>query len=116
MFDVTESGSRIHWPEGDVDINMETIRERTDLEKTKRRTDKMPVDTANRSVYCGKGIGQRDIPDLSDGQVRRVEKGRTVPHIETLKKLAAAHEIYIDEYLKALAILSRAGVSRRKAA
>jgi hypothetical protein len=120
-FEVSESGSRIHWAEGDVDINMETIRERTDPEcrrrnEAKHRQDAGRYGKAIRVLREQKGIAQKDIPGLSDRQVRRLEEGRTVPHIETLKKLAAAHEMSIDDYLKELATLSRTGGNRRRKA
>jgi hypothetical protein len=105
-----------------VDINMETILERTDPEyrksnESKQRQDAGPYGKAIRMLREKLGIGQSDIPGLSDRQVRGLEEGRTVPHVETLKKLAAAYAMSVDDYLKQLAALSRGGAShRRKAA
>ena len=57
-------------------------------------------------------MNQSDITGLTDRQVRRLEEGNTVPHIDTLKKLAVAHEMSIDDYLKELAKRARHGTGR----
>ena len=77
-FEVSESGSRIHWQEGDVDVNLETIRERTDPECRKRNEAKHRQDAgrygkAIQLLREQRGIAQKALPGLSDRQVRRLE-------------------------------------------
>jgi hypothetical protein len=112
-FEVSASGSRIHWAEGDIDINLDTIREHTDplfrkQHEALRRKEAARYGSAIREVREAKGLTQSGISGLSARQVRRLEEGETVPHASTLEKLAAAHGLSIERYLKDLAKRSRA--------
>jgi hypothetical protein len=116
-FEVSQSGSRIRWPEADVDLNLDTIREFADPEVRHEHEARARKDTARyassiRRFREERGLKQSDISGLTDRQVRRLEQGDTVPHIETLKKLAAAHAMSIDDYLKELAKRSRGSAKR----
>ena len=51
------------------------------------------------------------IAGLTERQICRLEEGNTVPHADTLKNLAAAHGLSIDDYLKELA--KRSGARRK---
>lgn len=113
---VSASGSRIHWDAGDVDIDLDTIRECTDARvrrahEAERRTDASRYAQAIRALRLERGLKQSDIPGLSERQVRRLEAGGTVPHIGTLRKLAEAHGMAVDGYLGELATRTAAGPS-----
>jgi transcriptional regulator with XRE-family HTH domain len=111
-FELNESGSRLHWDAGDVDINLEGILYYVDP-KVRKQQDKTSREEAAR--YAGAiralreehKLAQADIPGLTERQVRRVEQGESHPRSETLRKLAAAHGMSIDQYLKQLAKRSR---------
>jgi len=111
-FEVSESGSRIRWPEADVDINLDTIREIADPEvrrehEARARQEAARYADAIRQVRIEHRLKQSDIEGLTDRQIRRIEEGGTVPQIETLKKLAAAHGLALNDYLNELAKRSR---------
>jgi hypothetical protein len=112
-FEVSTSGSRIHWPDGDIDINLDTIREHADPQVRKqheieRRKEAARYGGAIRKLREERALKQSDVPGLSERQVRRLEDGDTVPHAGTLKKLAAAHGMSVEGYMKELAKRSRA--------
>jgi hypothetical protein len=111
-FEVSSSGSRIHWLDADVDINLDTIREYADPQLRRRHEDLARKEASRyadaiRVFREERGLKQTAIPGLTDRQVRRLEEGTTVPHLDTLKKLAAAHDLSVDDYLSELAARSR---------
>jgi hypothetical protein len=106
-FEVSQSGSRIHWPDGDVDLNLDTVRERADAEIRRQheawhREEAARYADAIRVFREERGLKQNDL-GLSERQVRRLEAGETIPHRDTLRKLAHAHQMPVDDYLKELA-------------
>jgi ribosome-binding protein aMBF1 (putative translation factor) len=110
--EVSVSGSRIHWPEGDIDLDMEAVREFADpivrrQVESKYRADASRYGAAIRKVREAHGLRQGKIPGLSEREVRRLEKGEVQPHSETLKKLAKAHGVSLPEYMTKLAAGSR---------
>ncbi len=112
-FELSSSGSRIHWKAGDIDLNLDTIREHADPEVRKqhdaeRRKEAARYGKAIRAFREQAGLKQSAITGLSERQVRRLEEGSTLPHANTLRKLAAAHDLSVDDYLKKLARLSSA--------
>jgi hypothetical protein len=110
-FIVSESGSRIHWPDDDVDLTAESIRAFADPQvrreqQAARRAEAALYAKAIRSLREQHGLRQSDIPGLTDRQVRRLEEGDTMPRVATLEKLARAHSMDVDAYVAALAALS----------
>lgn len=115
-FEVSETGSRIHWNDGDVDLNLDVIRAYADPDvrrkhEAERRQEAARYAGAIRKLREERGIRQAGIAGLSERQVRRLEEGQTLPHSATLKKLAAAHGMAVEDYLRELAKRS----SRRSA-
>jgi hypothetical protein len=112
-FELSESGSALHWDASDVDLNLDGILYYVDP-KVRREQDKASREEAAR--YAGairalreeRGLTQGDITGLTERQVRRVEQGESTPRSETLRKLAAAHGLSLDGYLKELAKRSKA--------
>jgi ribosome-binding protein aMBF1 (putative translation factor) len=118
-FELSTSGSRLRWPSADVDINLDTIREHADpvvrrANEVAARREAGRYSDAIRRFREERGLKQSDIEGLTDRQVRRLEEGETVPQIDTLRRLAAAHGVTIDDYLAELAKRSRKS-SRRQA-
>jgi hypothetical protein len=115
--ELSPSGSRIRWLEADVDINLDTIREYADPDvrrehETRARQEAARYAKAIRQLREERGLKQADIEGLTERQVRRLEEGGTVPQIETLRRLAAAHGMAVDDYLHQLAKRSRKSVRR----
>jgi DNA-binding transcriptional regulator YiaG len=107
-FEVSETGSRIHWKDGDVDLNLDVIRAYADPDvrrqhEAERRKEAARYAGAIRKLREERGLTQARIAGLSERQVRRLEEGDTLPQSSTLKKLAAAHEMSVEAYLKELA-------------
>jgi len=112
-FSISASGSRMHWPDADVDINLDTIRERADPKvrrshQAMQRRDAARYAGAIRQFREERGLKQTDITGLSERQMRRIEEGNSIPHSETLKKLSAAHGMHVEDYLAELTLRSGA--------
>ena len=111
-FELSESGSRLHWNKGDVDLSLDSIRYHVDPEVRKeqdqaRREEGGRYTGAIRAFREERGLKQTDISGLTERQVRRVEQGESTPRSATLKKLADAHGLDLDQYLKELAKRSK---------
>jgi len=107
-FAVSDTGSRIHWNSGDVDLDLTGIRVHADPDvrrqhQVERRREAVQYAGAIRAFREERGLKQTDIHGLSERQVRRLEEGETLPHSSTLSKLSAAHGMSIEDYLQELA-------------
>jgi len=106
-FTVGEDGSYIHWPVPDIHIDLDAIRVATDPEaRAKAASAKALHDRrygqAIAKLRLAKGLKQSDIEGLSERQVRRIEKGEGTTH-EALRRLAVAHQVDLEEYLRQVA-------------
>lgn len=111
-FEVSSSGSRLRWRQSAVDINLDTLRVHADPDVRRKHEREARKEAARyadaiRRFRLERGLTQTDIEGLTDRQVRRLEEGETIPQFETLKKLAAAHQLSINDYLAELAKRSR---------
>jgi len=84
--EVSSSGSRIHWEDGDIDINLDTIRAVVDpavrqAHDAEARQEAAEYSSAIRQLRLEKRLKQSDIEGLTARQVRRLEAGDTVPHM-----------------------------------
>jgi hypothetical protein len=119
-FKVSTSGSRIHWDDDDIDLTAETIRAFADPEFRQQQHDNYRQEAvryadAIRSLREEHGLRQSSFEGLTEREVRRLEKGETIPRIATLEKLASGHGMAVDDYLQALAERSsHAPEGRRK--
>jgi hypothetical protein len=109
-FSVSTSGSRLRWPDEDIDLNLETFRELSDPEvleenENRFRREAKHFADAIKTLRKSKGLKQGEIAGLSERQVRRLESGDVYPHSSTLNKLAAAHELPAAEYVRQLAAM-----------
>lgn len=106
--EVSTDGAYIHWPNLDVDIDLETIRVTKDPElreefQKKRLEDERRMGEAIKTLRTESELRQKDIEGISPRQVRRIEKGEVRPRTETLRHFATAHELSLNEYLNRLA-------------
>jgi len=112
-FTVSSSGSRLHWADRDIDLDLDTIRYHADpafrasADKEARRRAQR-YGRGIRALREQRGIRQSEIAGLTDREVRRLEAGETQPHSATLGKLAFAHHMSVDEYLAAVANIDSA--------
>jgi hypothetical protein len=116
-FTLSSSGSRLHWEDGDVDLNMVTILEIADPDTRKEHEEQQRKElkayaAAIKSFREERGLPQSAIEGLSERQVRRLEQGLSMPHVASLEKLAAAHGMPVNSYLSELSKRMRA--PRRK--
>jgi len=112
-FSVSSSGSRLRWPDEDIDLNLETFRELSDPEVLRENQERFRREAkgygaAIKMLRKRQGLKQGEIPGLSERHVRRLESGKVYPHSTTLDKLAAAHDLPPAEYVRQLAALASA--------
>ena len=110
-FEISKSGSRLHWPDLDIDLTLESIRAASDpaVRASQGRQHREAAKTyahAIRLLRKKHGLAQSAVEGLSDRAVRRIEQGERIPHLATLEKLAKAHGMVVGEYMNALAALS----------
>ena len=118
-FEVSTSGSRIHWPAGDIDLNLDTIRAHADPKVRRQHQAQLRQEAAQyadaiRSFRIEKGLTQSEVTGLSERQVRRLEEGHTLPRAGTIALLAAAHQMSTNDYLSELAKRSSRGTKKAK--
>lgn len=106
-FELDEDGSYIYWCGADVHLDMEALRSAVDPEwLLKLKAEKIMYDQlfgeAVAAVRKAHKLTQKDIPTISERHIRRIEKG-DFPKLNTLKKLAQAHNMSLNEYLNELA-------------
>ncbi len=102
-FTVADDGSTLHWPEGDIHLDLDALRLAVDPEaREQARRERLRSDErfgrAVAALRARRGLRQSDIEGLSARQVRRIEAG-ALPRTATLEKLAAAHGVDLDTYL-----------------
>lgn len=107
-FSISESGSRISWASVDVDLVLDDFREVCDADFAQEQKRTLAADgerygRAIRALRKERGLKQADVSELSERQIRRIECGQHAPRLETLRKLARAHDMSLKQYLDALA-------------
>jgi hypothetical protein len=107
-FEISASGSRIHWPAADIDLSLDDFREVCDEDFAREQQQRVAEELllsgqAIRSLRAEKGLRQGDIEGLSERELRRIEQGKHSPQVDTLRKLAKAHGMPLKSYLDALA-------------
>ena len=115
-FSVSDSGSRLHWDSGDIDLNLDGIRAAVDIrvrrEQQRRfREESEGYGHAIERFRIERALKQTDFPGLPERTVRRIEKGETLPRESTLDRLASGHGLSTSSYMKELA--RRVGTPRR---
>ncbi len=118
-FEISKSGSRLHWPELDIDLTLESIQAAADpaARASQGRQYRKAAKNYARAIRVLRekhGLAQSAVEGLSDRAVRRIEQGERIPHLATLEKLAKAHGMAVDEYMNELAALSAPETRRKK--
>ncbi|MCC7493954.1 MAG: DUF2442 domain-containing protein [Fimbriimonadaceae bacterium] len=107
QFELDTDGSFLHWPAGDIHLDLEALRLIADPDLAARlRQERVRQDHrlghAVAAVRASHGLTQAQIEGLSERQVRRIEQGSR-PRLSTLERLASAHGLAVDSYLRAVA-------------
>ncbi|MCC7143255.1 MAG: hypothetical protein IT349_14240 [Candidatus Eisenbacteria bacterium] len=105
--EVASDGSYIHWPTPDIHLDVDSIRAVLDPAwRDRLRLQKAAHDErygiALRALREAAGLTQRQIPGLSDRQVRRIEHGANL-RAASLERYAAALSLSLAELLDAAA-------------
>jgi len=106
-FIVDEDGSYIQWPGPDIHVDLDAVRAAIDPEARARAEAAKALHDSRYGAAIAKirtatGLKQSEIKGLSERQVRRIEKGEGTTY-QALRRLAAAHGMDLDEYLRELA-------------
>jgi hypothetical protein len=106
-FELDSDGSFLYWESTDTHIDLESLKASIDPElKAKLNAEKVMHDKrfgkAIASVRKSLKLKQTDIGTVSAKQISRIEKGAR-PKLETLKLLAQAHGLEINDYLEKVA-------------
>ncbi len=109
-FVVACDGAYVHWPTSDIHLDLQEARVFLDPEERERLRARTAQETGRfgRAVAAQRRLHrlrQRDIPGLSERQVRRYEQGARVP-LSSLRLLARAHGMDLDTYLDEVAALA----------
>ena len=107
-FEIDPDGSYLYWPKADVHLDLDSLRfaidegakERARLDAIRRNER---IGAAIGALRRSDGISAGEIDGISDRQMRRIERGHSVPRSATLEKLAGAHEMVLNDYLDSLA-------------
>lgn len=107
LLEVSLDGGYLHWRRGDIHLDLGSLRYVIDP-VWRAKADAARVGhheqfgDAVRAVREARGIQQNAIEGLSARHVRRIERG-LFPKVATLRLLARAHGMELDQYLTAVA-------------
>jgi hypothetical protein len=106
-FEIDEDGSFITWPSVDIHLDLDAIRSVVDpawrrRSERMRRTHGREYGAAISRLRHERELKQKDIPGISERQLRRIERTGDIS-VGSLKLLADAHGMKLDHYLDELA-------------
>ena len=107
-FRINEQGSYIHWPAGDIHLDLDALRYAANpvaADKIKAKGIKYDREYGQgiADVRKEKGLKQSDISGLTNRHVRRIEAGEIRPTAKALRHLAQAHGVTLADYLNIVA-------------
>ena len=107
-FTVDEDGSYIYWAGPDIHLDLDAIRAAVEPEAHARAEAAKALHDSRYGAAIVKlrlrmGLKQSQIEGLSERQVRRIEKGEGTTY-EALRRLASAHRMDLESYLRELAL------------
>lgn len=107
-FEIASDGSCLHWDKQDIDLDLDTFRYAIDP-KWRAAKDR---ESLLHNKRFGKAVAElrrdRDLTQngfigVSEREIRRIEKGQTLPRTSTLEAIASGHAMTLDEYLAEVA-------------
>lgn len=107
-FDVSETGSFVHWPEVDAHLGWSQLLALVDETEALRQQQEsaefnVSLGHAIRSLREAHGLGQDAIPELTDRHLRRIESGEQRATAKALEALSRAHGLSFSDYLREIA-------------
>jgi hypothetical protein len=107
-YTISEEGGCISWEDYDVDINLESLRVVLDpvaaeKSKTRKAANDRGFGAAIAKLRKDHNIPQNAIAGLTDRQIRRIEAGEQHATTSSLRHLAAAHKMNLQQYLSEIA-------------
>lgn len=110
-FEIDPDGSYLRWPEEDVDLGVSGLLQAVDpmymADVEIERLAREDTGGALRAMREERELRQRDVPGLSERQVRRLEKGTSRLTAEAAGDLADAFGLSLDRFLELLASRTR---------
>ncbi len=108
-FTIDPDGGSVHWPETDVELDLEGFRRLLDPARRERaKHEQWAHNTrfgrAVTTLRQAAGLRQADIAGLSDRQVRRIEAGEGFS-AAAITRLAGASRLSENEYMQKIADL-----------
>jgi hypothetical protein len=108
-FTLAGDGSHVHWPTIDVHMDLAGLLASIDV-RLRAETSKHAYGSSYAKAIGhfrkARALRQTDIVGLSEREVRRIESEGEVT-LESLRKLAAAHELDLADYLDRIATLAQ---------
>ncbi len=107
-FEIDEDGSFIYWPNSDVHVGWEQLRQIADPQAARKALHKcqqfnVRYGKAVRKVREGAELKPSDIMGLSQKQLGRIEQGECRLTSHALESLSRSHGLKPNEYLEKLA-------------
>ena len=106
-FDVSSTGSYLHWPNPDVHLGwsqlMALIDEGELLRQNQESTEfNERYGSAIRSLREENGLTQSEVTGITERHLRRIEQGKQRATTKALNALAKTHKMELSEYTSAL--------------
>jgi hypothetical protein len=106
-FEVDEDGSFLHWPEGDLHLGVSQLLQAFDpMHLADVEIERSSRDHWGRAVALlreARGLRQKDVRDLSERQVRRIEQGISRLTEPSARAFADAFGVTLGEFLDEVA-------------
>lgn len=107
QFQIASDGSYLHWPTPDVHLDLDALRyvidpgARHEADARRLLHDKR-FGKAVTELRKDRGLAQDDVKGVSARHLRRIEEGESMPRLATLRRIAEAHGLPLNEYLAEL--------------
>lgn len=106
-FEIADDGSFIWWPAQDIHLDLDAVRNAIDpawrrKSERLRHTHGREYGAAIAALRKERGLKQTEVAGISERQLRRIERSGAIS-LRTLKQLADAHGMTLDNYMDAVA-------------
>lgn len=107
-FQLDVDGSWVYWESGDIHLGWEQFKQFSDRKaalKAQQRSKRFSRNygQAIKQLRLEQGLRQKDIADLSERQVSRIETGASSVNVKVLELFAKAHGMDANAYMGAVA-------------
>ena len=107
-FEIASDGSYLHWEQQDIDFDLDAFRYAIDSRwrAVKDRESLVHNKRFGKAVAAlrrDRDLTQNGFIGVSEREIRRIEKGQTLPRTSTLEAIASGHSMTLDEYLAEVA-------------